>query len=145
MHHIENVNIIHIYICCLNFFLVYSVLEIGPIQLLMMTIFPVFASFFLYSRNWYNRLCRSLVDTTSVPHKFLSKTDYALKFQKPLAGEKPSFISNAFRILQNNWLPWKLLVKCRNMDISMIAIAYCEVPNSCAVRNNSVGWQIHPN
>ena len=36
-----------------------------------------------------------------MPHKFLSKT--ALKFQKPLAGEKPSFISNAFRILQNNW------------------------------------------
>ena len=23
--------------------------------------------------------------------------------------------------------------------------AYCEVPNSCAVRNNSVGWKIHPN
>ena len=22
---------------------------------------------------------------------------------------------------------------------------YCEVPNSCAVWNNSVGWQIHPN
>ena len=22
---------------------------------------------------------------------------------------------------------------------------YCEVPNSCAVRNNSVGWKIHPN
>ena len=24
-------------------------------------------------------------------------------------------------------------------------IIYCEVPNSCAVRNNSVGWKIHPN
>ena len=24
-------------------------------------------------------------------------------------------------------------------------IDYCEVPNSCAVRNNSVGWKIHPN
>ena len=23
--------------------------------------------------------------------------------------------------------------------------SYCEVPNSCAVRNNSVGWKIHPN
>ena len=22
---------------------------------------------------------------------------------------------------------------------------YREVPNSCAVRNNSVGWKIHPN
>ena len=22
---------------------------------------------------------------------------------------------------------------------------YCEVPNSCAVWNNSVGWKIHPN
>ena len=32
----------------------------------------------------------------------------ALKFQKPLAGEKPSFISNVFQILKNNWLPWKL-------------------------------------
>ena len=47
----------------------------------------------------------------------------ALQFQKPLAGEKPSFISNVFRILQNNWLPWKLLVKCQNMDIFMITIA----------------------
>ena len=26
-----------------------------------------------------------------------------------------------------------------------IDFVYCEVPNSCAVRNNSVGWQIHPN
>ena len=32
----------------------------------------------------------------------------ALKFQKPLAGEKLSFISNVFQILKNNWLPWKL-------------------------------------
>ena len=29
----------------------------------------------------------------------------ALKCQKPLAGEKQSFISSVFRILQNNWLP----------------------------------------
>ena len=26
-----------------------------------------------------------------------------------------------------------------------IRYVYCEVPNSCAVRNNSVGWKIHPN
>ena len=32
----------------------------------------------------------------------------ALKFQKPLASEKLSFISNVFQKLQNNWLPWKL-------------------------------------
>ena len=31
-----------------------------------------------------------------------------IHFQKPLAGEKPSFISNVFQIFQNNWLPWKL-------------------------------------
>ena len=33
---------------------------------------------------------------------------FDLTFQKPLAGEKLSFISNVFQILQNNWLPWKL-------------------------------------
>ena len=32
----------------------------------------------------------------------------ALKFKKSLTGEKPSFISIVFQILQNNWLPWKL-------------------------------------
>ena len=39
---------------------------------------------------------------------------------------------------------WPLLAPYARTRARLLT-PYCEVPNSCAVRNNSVGWKIHPN
>ena len=67
----------------------------------MTEILPVF-SHFLYSKTDINKLSGS-----PQWHITFDIKQVALKFQKPLAGEKLSFISNVFQI-QNNWLQWKL-------------------------------------
>ena len=52
-------------------------------------------------------------------------------------------------MLQNNvYLPYTSVIQTLLLIITLISqhfAIYCEVPNSCAVRNNSVGWKIHPN
>ena len=65
--------------------------------------FACFCLTFFYSKTGINKLSGS-----PQWHITFDLKQVALKFQKPLAGEKLSFISNVFQILQNNWLPWKL-------------------------------------
>ena len=65
--------------------------------------FACFCIFFCIKKPAINKLSGS-----PQWHITFDLKQVALKFQKPLAGEKLSFISNVFQILQNNWLPWKL-------------------------------------
>ena len=66
-----------------------------------------FCHTFLYSKSGSKNGINELSGSPQW-HITFDLKQVALKFQKPLAGEKLSFISNVFQILQNNWLPWKL-------------------------------------
>ena len=88
------------FICFLNFDS--STCHSRDIQLLVTEI-CLFWSHFLYSKTGINKLSGS-----PQWHITFDLEQVALKCQKPLAGEKLSFFSNVFQILQNYWLPWKL-------------------------------------
>ena len=80
-----------------------------------------FSRYSTFSDGKFACFCHSFCIQKVVQNRYLNKLSgspqwhitfdlkqVALKFQKPLAGENLSFISNVFQILQNNWLPWKL-------------------------------------
>ena len=67
---------------------------------------PVFVTLFVF-KKWFKTGINKLSGSPQW-HITFDLKQIALKFQKPLAGENLSFISNVFQILQNNWLPWKL-------------------------------------
>ena len=71
------------------------------IKLLMKKIFPVFASFFCIQENCIIDSLEAWWILLQCHISFYLK-HIGLLFRKPLAGEKPSFISNVFQILQNN-------------------------------------------
>ena len=76
------------------------------IQLLVTENLPVFVTVFVF-KKWFKTGINKLSGSPQW-HITFDLKQVALKFQKPLAGENLSFISNVFQILQNNWLPWKL-------------------------------------
>ena len=70
--------------------------------------FACFCHTFFIKKVSQNRYYINKLSGSPQWHITFDLKQVALKFQKPLAGEKLSFISNVFQILQNDWLPWKL-------------------------------------
>ena len=72
----------------------------------MTEILPVFVTLFVFKK-----LLKTGINKLSGSpqwHISFDLKQVVLTFQKPLAGENLSFISDVFKILQSNWLPWKL-------------------------------------